>query len=173
MTGIKLTTGASDGYVLTSDTNGVGTWKAAAAGGGLTQEADTLDAVLARGSSTTREVTFSGTFRAARILTVAMDTGGTLFSTDEGKTITVNSGSTQTVTLPSAASDIGAQFTIVKLGAGQVTVQAAGGDKIADSSIGGSVYDDVAAETYANITVQVAKANQWVIVGGHGTWTTQ
>ena len=115
----------------------------------------------------------SGTVRAAQILTVAKNTGGTLYSADEGKTITVNSGSTQTITLPSAANDIGAQFTIVKLGAGQVTVQAAAGDKIADSSTGGSVYDNVAAETYANITVQVAKANQWAIVGGHGTWTTQ
>jgi hypothetical protein len=52
MTGFKLTTGALvDGNVLTSNASGIGTWKAAAGGGGITQEADTLDTVLARGTT--------------------------------------------------------------------------------------------------------------------------
>jgi len=34
MTGFKLTTGKRDGYVLTSNSSGVGTWKAAPSGGG-------------------------------------------------------------------------------------------------------------------------------------------
>jgi hypothetical protein len=52
-------------------------------------------------------------------------------------------------------------------------VQAASGDKIADSSTSGSIYDNTAGETYADITIQVAANNTWIVAGGHGTWTTQ
>jgi hypothetical protein len=116
----------------------------------------------------------NGTVKIAKVLTVAQDSGATLTTADFGKTITVNSGSDQTITLPDiGAGDIGGTFTIVKLGAGIVTIDAVGSDVIADSSAGGKIYDNVAGETYANITIQVAAADKWIIVGGHGTWTTQ
>jgi len=53
---VKITSGASLGKVLTSDNNGFATWQTPAAGG-LTQEADTLDTVLARGNTSTRDAT--------------------------------------------------------------------------------------------------------------------
>lgn len=103
----------------------------------------------------------------------AKNTGATLTTADFGKTITVNSGSTQTINLPSVdATNIGGWFTIVKLGAGQVTIDAPDSDLIADSSAGGTIYNNVAAETYAVITLQLVSATQWVIVSAHGTWTT-
>jgi hypothetical protein len=204
--GLKMTTGASNGYVLTSDTNGIGTWKAAAAGG-ITQEADTLDSVLARYGISTRDATVgkltvsgtatsefagpvilaktsgnvgigtteaqatldvNGTAKISRVLTEAKTS---LTTADFGKTITA--ASAQTITLPDiGAGDIGAIFTIVKLGAGTVTIDAVGSDVIADSPAGGRIYNSAAGETYANITIQVAAADKWVVVGGHGTWTT-
>lgn len=115
----------------------------------------------------------NGTAKIAKVLTAAQDLGATLTSADFGKTITVNSSSAQTVYLPDIdGSNIGGTFTIVKLGTGAVTIDAGGTDVIANSGQGDTIYNNVAGEVYADITLQVAADGKWVIAGGHGTWIT-
>ncbi len=115
----------------------------------------------------------NGSAKISRYLTQAADTGITLSTADFGATITVNSGATQTVALPAVtASDLGAQFTIVKQGVGTVIVQAAGGTSIADSTSGGTIYNNSATETYATITLRLTSSTMWSILGGNGSWTT-
>ena len=101
-----------------------------------------------------------------------MDSGGAVSVLNQ--IITVNSGSTQTLTLPSVgAGDVGVWLTVVKLGAGKVIIDPADADTIADSTAStGTIFDDVATETYATITLRLVTATLWVIVGAHGTWVT-
>jgi hypothetical protein len=115
----------------------------------------------------------NGDAKISRYLTQANDSGVTLVTGDFGKTITVNSASAQTVTLPSVTSaDIGATITVVKLGAGKVTIQAASSTFIADSTSGGTIYSNTASPVYATITLRLATSTQWMIVGGDGAWLT-
>jgi len=115
----------------------------------------------------------NGTAKISKYLTQANDAGITLTTADFGKTITLSSSTAQTITLPSVTvSDIGAQFTIIKLGTGQVTIQAAGGTYIADSGAGKTIYNNSAAETYATITLRLTTSTRWSILGGDGSWTT-
>ena len=119
------------------------------------------------------ELEIDGTFQAYELLTEAQNSGVTLTSSDFGKTITVDNASTQTVTLPSvSSSDIGAWFRVVKLGSGQVTVDAADSDTIADSTAGGTIYNSQSGQDYATITIQLANSTEWVITKAQGTWTT-
>jgi len=116
----------------------------------------------------------SGDARIARCLTQAADAGIALTSADLGKTITINSASAQTVTLPSVgSSDIGAQVTILKLGSGTVTVQASSGTYIADSTNGGSIYNNATSPAYASVTLRLATSTRWMLTGGDGAWITQ
>jgi len=101
------------------------------------------------------------------------DAGYTLAVTDCGKTVKVNSGSAQTVNLPSVdSSHIGIWFTVIKLGAGKVTINAPDSDVIVDSGAGGTIYNEAAGETYAMITLKLVSATVWSVVGAIGTWNT-
>lgn len=93
---------------------------------------------------------------------------------DFGKSLRMNSANDKTFNLPSVgASEDGARVTIEKLAAGKVTIDAADSDKIADSGAGQTIYNDIAAEIYANITLEyIHSVVTWVIIGGHGTWVT-
>ena len=103
----------------------------------------------------------------------AADSGITLTGTDFGKTITVNSGSNMTVNLPAAtAADIGATVTVVKLGAGNVTIQAPASTYIADSGIAGTLYNSTPSQTYATVTIRLVTSAKWVLMYGDGCWTT-
>jgi hypothetical protein len=105
--------------------------------------------------------------------TEAHNTGVTLTTGDFGKTITIDSASDQIAYLPSVDSgDEGAWFRFVKQGAGRVTISGADSDTIADSSAGGTIYDDVSDETWATLTLQLVSGTQWVITGAHGSWIT-
>jgi hypothetical protein len=96
-----------------------------------------------------------------------------LVTDDLGTVLTMNSGSTQVFTLPVLSStDIGKQVMFIKLGAGQLTIQAGTGQTIADSSSAGTAYDDQAGETYASLTLVAITTTQWIILGFDGTWTT-
>ena len=115
----------------------------------------------------------NGNARLARVLTQANDSGGTLTSADFGKTITVNSGSARTVTLPSVtAADIGATITVVKLGAGRVTIQAAASTYIADSAAAGTIYNSAVSPAYAAVTLRLATSTRWIPISGQGAWIT-
>ncbi|MEI7529159.1 MAG: hypothetical protein WCK76_09455, partial [Elusimicrobiota bacterium] len=115
----------------------------------------------------------AGTVKLNQYLTQANDAGVTLTNVDLGKTITVNSATAQTVTLPSgSAGTVGAQITVVKLGAGKVTVTAASGNYIADSASGGTIYCNAVVPAYATITLRLVTATQWMIVAIDGIWVT-
>ncbi|HAH32931.1 MAG TPA: hypothetical protein DCL44_11530, partial [Elusimicrobia bacterium] len=89
-----------------------------------------------------------------------------------GETITVNSASDVTVTLPAVtAADLGAAITVVKLGTGKVTI-AANGTPIADSSSSGAIYNNAFFQPYASITIRLADASRWGIISGDGAWFT-
>jgi hypothetical protein len=103
-----------------------------------------------------------------------MNAGGTLTNASFGYTITVTSGSSQTVHLPAGATgDIGGWFSFIKLGAGSLIIAAQGSDIISDSgSPSATLTDAVVGETYATVTLQLVTATKWAITGGDGSWTT-
>jgi len=90
------------------------------------------------------------------------------------KVLTMSSANAKTFTLPSVdASNIGAIVTFVKLGAGQVTIDAADSDTIHDSAAGGTIYNATAAETYATVTLLLTSATTWNILSSSGFgWIT-
>ena len=88
-----------------------------------------------------------------------------------------NTGATASVqfNLPTltASTDLGLEYTFVKLTDDNVVIDAAAGDTIADSAASGQVQNTTAAETYATITLISVSTSAWVIApGAHGTWTT-
>lgn len=125
-------------------------------------------------ATTTLTVTSAGTAALARILTQTGDTGFTVTSADLGKTITVNSGSPQTVTLPLVnGADVGATVTVVKLGAGKVTIVAPTGNCIYEVCDTAALYSDAASPVYASVTLQLADNIRWVVTGSAGSWVNQ
>ena len=103
----------------------------------------------------------------------AADSGLALTSADFGKTVTVDSGSERTITLPAvSAADIGATVTVVKLGAGKVVIQSAASTYISDSAAGGTIYNNAVLPPYAAITLRLVSATQWLPVAGQGAWIT-
>lgn len=101
----------------------------------------------------------------------AKDTGYSITTSDFGKTFTCNSSSLQTFYLPSVTtSHVGYEYTIVKLGSGQVTIDAADSDYIEDSGAGATIYCNDAG--IATITLKLVTETQWIIKFANGTWTT-
>lgn len=101
----------------------------------------------------------------------AKNTGYTILLADNGKTFTCDSTSAQTFLLPSVDTvDIGTVFTIVKLGTGRVTIDAADSDTIEDSGAGDTIY--CADEGDAVITLRLFTATGWNILFANGTWIT-
>ena len=86
----------------------------------------------------------------------------------------MNSSDDKTFTLPSvAAGDIGKVITFIKLGAGKVTIDAADSDTIYDSAAGGTLYNDIATETYASATIMLTAATSWSLINSSGIgWIT-
>jgi len=112
-----------------------------------------------------------GVFDFAFITETKTDTYDVLVA-DKGKTLVMDAASAKIFNLPSvAAGDIGIWFTFAKVNTGKVTIQAADSDIIADSSAGGTIYDDMIT-MYDSITLQLVSATQWVITGLDGTWVT-
>lgn len=89
-----------------------------------------------------------------------------------GETLAVNSAADVTVTLPAVtAADIGATITVMKLGAGKVSL-AANGTPIADSAATGTIYNNAFSPPYASLTLRLADASRWGVVSGDGAWIT-
>ena len=90
------------------------------------------------------------------------------------KALSMSAAGLKTFTLPSvAAGDIGKVITFIKLGAGQVTIDAADSDTIHDSSAGGTLTNAQAGETYATVTLMLTSATTWNIIGISGIgWVT-
>lgn len=99
--------------------------------------------------------------------------GATLTTADFGRTYYTNSSSARTFNLPSVdSSHIGAMFTFIKLGSGNLVIDAADSDYINDSAAGGTLTGNVAGETWASVTLRLVAADKWAIVAGCGTWAT-
>ena len=98
----------------------------------------------------------------------------TLTTDDFNKSIRMDSATDKIFTLPSViAQDDGKQYTLSKIGAGKVTIQCVDTDTVGDSTATGTMYCDVAAETYANVTLEYVHANtNWMPISGFGTWVT-
>ena len=80
------TTNGTSGQVLTSDGSGNVTWSTVSGGGGLSAEADTLDSVTGRGSSTSNNVSFGNISSPQGNITA----GGTVSGYFTGSTITAD-----------------------------------------------------------------------------------
>lgn len=118
-------------------------------------------------------MTVIGEARLARNLTQVANTGISLTTADFGKTITIDSASDQTVSLPAVgAAEIGATITMIKLGAGKISIAAWPATFIADSAGGGIIYNDAVIPAYAVITLRLADAFHWIPVAGSGSWLT-
>ena len=119
-------------------------------------------------SGTEYDLTATG---GASVTVEAKDSGYTILTTDNGKVFTCDSASAQTFNLPSVdSSNIGTTYTIVKLGVGQVTIDAADSDTIEDSGAGDTIYCN--DETPATITLRLLTATGWYIVELNGVWIT-
>lgn len=89
-----------------------------------------------------------------------------------GKSLRMNNALARTFTFPSVgANDDGARITLLKLGAGKVTIQMVDSDKVHDSSATGTMYNDT-AETYARVDLEYCHATTTWNVVASGTWTT-
>ena len=114
-----------------------------------------------------------GAAQISKRLTQAENTGITLTKADFGKTITVDSGSAQIINLPAiTAADIGASITVVKLGAGKVTIKAAASTYIADSAAAGTLYNNAVTPPYASVTLRLVTSTRWMLISGYGSWIT-
>ena len=83
---------------------------------------------------------------------------------DFGKMLTMTAAGAKTFTLPAVtASDVGLYVVLGKLGAGKVTIQAAAGETIDDSSAGGTLYNDLADDLHALVRLKVIAAGKWLI----------
>jgi hypothetical protein len=72
---------------------------------------------------------------------VEMDTGGQILQGYHKKLLIVNSSGDQTLYLPQGIVGLlGAEFSIVKVGTGKVTIVTSGTDIVGDSSAGGTIY---------------------------------
>jgi len=109
-------------------------------------------------------VTVTYTTTATTTLTVA----------DMNLILAVEVAGATVVNLPSvAAGDIGTWVIIHKMGAGNMTINAADSDLVNDSSAGGSISNSVAAQTYGVITLALITATKWRQQGFPlGTWVT-
>jgi len=98
----------------------------------------------------------------------------TLTKSDCGKTFTTNDSVERIYYLPDGnnPNNIGVWYRFVKLSAtASVTIEADVNDRIADSGFGDTVYNST-AEYFATMSLLLVKVNQWVMIEGHGTWTT-
>ena len=103
----------------------------------------------------------------------SQNNGRQLTFQDACKVFTCNSTSNETFILPDIdTSYLGYWFQFVKLGSGTLTIQAGVNDKIADSGNGDTIYCDAPDQTYSNLTLLCADMHQWIIISGHGVWTT-
>lgn len=111
---------------------------------------------------------------APKIQTVTTYTASQAITTSQtGSVLVMNSSSAQTFTLPTGTSgNIGIKYTIVKKGTGTVTITAASGNYIMDSSSGGSDFNSTSNETWATQQIQLIDSTHWVVIGGSGTWQT-
>lgn len=98
---------------------------------------------------------------------VAKTSDYTIALADSGKTITVNSGSSVTITIPANATvafSIGTKIDVVGLGSGTVTFGAASGVTINTKAPLGTSWLKLNGQ-YAGATIMKIDTNTWVLIG--------
>ncbi len=103
---------------------------------------------------------------------VTHTTNATLTSADFGKLIIMNSASNLICTLMSiSATDIDKNLTIVRLGTGELRVQAVDSDTVGPSSVGGYL-KSAETRTAPCISIGVVSATHWTFFryGSYGIW---
>jgi len=141
------------------------------ANGGKTFVLSTSDPITLNTTSLTFTVISSG--NSGSSVVEVQNTGHTITTTDQGKTFTCDSstGVTRYFYLPSVGTtEIGYEYTIVKLGSDTISIIAADNDKIEDSGEGMSIY--CSDDGLANITLKLVTSTQWIMKFANGTWVT-
>jgi hypothetical protein len=99
-----------------------------------------------------------------RIIVVLKTDNYSVLAADLGKLFMMNAAAAKTLTLPAVvAADVGLSIMFMKRGAGKLTIQAGGTDTIQDSTAGGTLYNDLAEETFAFVRLRVIAAATWMI----------
>lgn len=105
---------------------------------------------------------------------VVSDVTYTALAQNTGRTHKLSSSSSQTITLPSAATNVGIKltFTDVVGGAGKTcTVNRDGTDSIYDGSTGANNSLAVTNALGARITLECISTTEWLVVESSGSWT--
>ena len=164
--GIKLTTGAANGYILTSSADGTASWAASSS----TISGGTLNALPKYSSATAitpSAITDDGTtvsLASTRTLTGAnaavneKTAAYQLVQGDNGKVITMNSASAITLTIPSGLT-AGFNCMIIQYGAGTVTIAGSG-----VTIVNRSNYSKTGGQ-YAIVTIVSPVANTFITGG--------
>lgn len=90
-------------------------------------------------------------------------TSYTTVAADNGKLITLANASPITVTIDAGLYTTGAQINMAQTGAGQVTVQGAGGVTVV--STGATAATPKTRAQYSSLTAIMTSANNWLVVG--------
>jgi hypothetical protein len=165
---IKLTTGASNGYILTSSADGTASWAASSSSisGGTTNAIPKYSSATAITSSAISDDGTTVSLASTRTLTganaaVNAQTGTTytLVQGDNGRVITMNNASAITLTIPSGLT-AGFNCMIVQYGAGTVTIVGASGVTVVNRSN----YNKTGGQ-YAIVTIVSPVANTFITGG--------
>ena len=154
VTSITAGTGLSGGSITTSGTIAIDT-------------ATTVDVSTAQ--TLTNKTLTSPTLNAPLInLSLNAQTGTTytFVLADNGKLVTASNASAQTYSIPTNASvayPIGTQINIIQIGAGQVTIQGAGGVTVA--STGATATAPKLRAQYSSATLIKVATDTWYVVG--------
>jgi len=111
--------------------------------------------------------------RAARY--VSYNTDHTLTLDEAGKDILVNNGANDvTISTPVGVTedDIGTTYRVVKLGSGDVSLQASGSQTLENSNAGGYVKNEETNRGAASLLIRLVTATRWAFLHGFGVWST-
>lgn len=103
----------------------------------------------------------------------AIDTTINLTIADLNKIHVIDNALAVVINLPSVdENQLWYWIEFQKIGAGNLTINAADVDVIADSAAGGNVANTAAAETFSFVKLGLIRATRWGIRGMLGSWTT-
>ena len=153
---------------------GAGTVTSITAGTGLSGGAITTSGTIAIDTATTVDVSTAQTLTNKTLtspvinLSLNAQTGTTytFVLSDNGKLVTASNASAQTYTIPlnsSVAYATGAQINIIAIGAGQVTIQGAGGVTVA--STGATATAPKLRAQYSSATLIKVATDTWYVIG--------
>lgn len=157
-----------------SITGAAGTVTSVTAGTGLSGGTITGSGTIAIDTATTVDVSTAQTLTnktlTAPIVNLSLNAQtGTTYTfalTDNGKLVTASNASSQTYTIPASGTAnfaTGAQISIIAIGAGQVTIQGAGGVTVA--STGATATAPKLRVQYSSATLIKVATDTWYVVG--------